>query len=91
MHLKSNLSKLPQTVKKIFEDQGGWRNQRLEYTQKRIRTRIQANLEALDRIYKFIKKSKDTDPGWEDAMQEVERLKEDITTEDNTPRGEDQT
>lgn len=88
--LKSNLPKLPQTIKKIFEDQGGWRNQRLEYTNKRIRTRIEANLEALNRIYKFIEKSKNTDPGWKDAIQEIERLKDDITTEDETHQDEDQ-
>ena len=88
--LKANLPKLAQVVGTIFRNQGGWRNKRLEYTNKRIQARIEANLEALNRIHKFIEKSSQTDPDWEDALREVERLKEDITQRNGTPSKKDQ-
>ena len=81
--LKSNMSKLPEVVGNIFKNQGGWRNHRLEHTSKRIRSRIEANLEALDRIYEFLEKSKNTEPGWKDAMNEVEQLREDLSNKNN--------
>ena len=82
--LKSNLSRLSKILNDIFEEQEGWYSQRLARTNQRIRDRIDANLEALGRIHKFLDSRKNDDPEWTDTMHELEVIKLDLLKRGDT-------
>lgn len=60
--LKSNISRLPEVIKRIFEKNGRWINVRLKFASERVNNRIKTNLKALNRVQQFLNGNRMTIP-----------------------------
>ncbi|SDM23671.1 CheY chemotaxis protein or a CheY-like REC (receiver) domain [Catalinimonas alkaloidigena] len=90
--LKSNLRKLPLLINQVFSKEGNWLHKRIKKTSERAHDRIRANLDALDRLERFLDKvPPEQDTGdRNEAEQDLRSLKKYLSDDDqpNDPTGQ---
>lgn len=86
--LKSNLQKLPEAINKAFDEKGIWYSNRARFANRRITSRIEANIKTLERIQNFLnRKHSVLDP---DMQAEVKAAIDDLRNFRENLKGNDE-